>query len=83
MPDARTVVEAKFWRKTGLMIGPSARVIVLALGAWTWYAWFGSVPHTYFSVRFDDTDRAYFGSSQLVGKDQIVFLHGGRWRAMT
>jgi hypothetical protein len=28
-------------------------------------------------VRFDDTDRGYFGHSQLVGKDQLVFLHGG------
>jgi hypothetical protein len=28
-------------------------------------------------VRFDDTSRAYAGASQLVGKDQLVFLHGG------
>jgi hypothetical protein len=72
----KDVVEAKFWRKTGLMIGAICTVMLLALGAWTWYAWFGSVPHTYFSVRFEDADRAYFGRSQLVGKDQIVFLHG-------
>ena len=72
----KDLVEAKFWRKTGLVIGAIGTAVFLALGAWTWYAWFGSVPHTYFSVRFDDADRAYFGRSQLVGQDQIVFLHG-------
>jgi hypothetical protein len=61
----------------GLVFGAVGIIIVLALGGWMWYAWFGSVPHSYFSVRFADTDRAYFGRSQLVGKDQIVFLHGG------
>ena len=70
-------VEARFWRKAGLIFGLCATIIVLFLGAWIWYAWFGSVPHPYFSVRFDDTDRAYAGSSQLAGKDQIIFLHGG------
>jgi len=70
-------VEARFWRKAGLIFGVAAAAAVLFLGVWTWYAWFGSVPHPYFSVRFDETDRAYAGGSQLVGKDQIVFLHGG------
>jgi hypothetical protein len=70
-------VEARFWRKTRLIFGSIAAAVFLALGFWVWYAWFGSVPHPQFSVRFDDTDRAYSGASQLVGKDQIVFLHGG------
>ena len=73
----KDVVESQFWRKIGLIFGAVGTVIVLALGGWTWYAWFGSVPHSYFSVRFEDNDRAYSGRSQLVGKDQIVFLHGG------
>ena len=70
-------VEKQFWRKAGLIFGSVVTAIVLAVGFWIWYAWFGSVPHPYFSVRFDDTDRAYFGGSQLAGKDQIIFLHGG------
>jgi endogenous inhibitor of DNA gyrase (YacG/DUF329 family) len=70
-------VQARFWRKAGLILGSLGAALALALGFWTWYAWFGSVPHTDFSVRFDDTDRAYAGGTQLVGKDQIVFLHGG------
>ena len=70
-------VQARFWRKTGLILGSLGAVLALALGFWTWYAWIGSVPHTHLSVRFDDADRAYAGATQLVGKDQIVFLHGG------
>jgi hypothetical protein len=72
----KDVADARFWRKTGWVIGATATVMVLALGVWTWYAWFGSVPHSYFSVRFEN-DRAYSGRSQLVGRDQMVFLHGG------
>lgn len=70
-------VERRFWRKTGLIFGSIVSLLVFALGLWIWYAWFGSVPHTCFSVRFADEDRAYAGSAQLVGGDQIVFLHGG------
>ncbi len=73
----KDVVEATFWRKTGLIAGAFGVAVALALGVWTWYAWVGAVPHSYFSVRFEDTDRAYSGKSQLVGKDQLVFLHGG------
>ena len=73
----KDLVEAKFWRKTGLVIGALVALVVLFFGAWTWYAWFGSVPHTYFSVRFDDNDRGYYGSAHLVGEDQLVYLHGG------
>ncbi len=71
------LVEAKFWRKTGLIAGVIAAGVVLFFGAWTWYAWFGSVPHNYFSVRFDDNDRGYYGSAHLAGQDQLVYLHGG------
>lgn len=73
----RFAVEKRYWRKTGSIFGSIVAVLVLALGLWVWYAWFGSIPRTYFSVRFADDDRAYAGSAQLVGADQIVFLHGG------
>lgn len=75
----RDVVDAQFWRKSGLISGGIGLLILLFFGLWIWYAWFGSVPHTYFSVRFEDTDRGYYGHSQLAGmdKDQIIFLHGG------
>ena len=69
------VAEARFWRKTGAVFGALAVMVVLALGFWIWYAWFGSVPHPVFSVKFDE--RALSGASKLVGPDQLVFLHGG------
>ena len=71
------VAEAQFWRKAGLIFGSLAAILVLAVGFWIWYAWFGSVPHTELSVRFDDAERAHSGAVRLVGADQIVFLHGG------
>ena len=71
------LVQSRFWRKAGLISGSLGATLALALGFWTWYAWFGSVPHPRFSARFDDADRAYAGATQLTGKDQIVFLHGG------
>lgn len=71
------VAESQFWRKTGLIFGSVVTVLVLFVGVWFWYAWFGAVPHPVLSVRFDETRRAHFGSARLVGNDQIVFLHGG------
>ena len=73
----KDLVEAQFWRKTGLAFGALGGAVILALGAWTWYAWVGSVPHTLFSLRYEDDDRAYAGKSRLIGKDQMIFLHGG------
>ena len=69
--------DRQFWRQAGTIFGSAVGLIVLLLGVWVWYAWFGSVPHNYFSLRFADEDRAYSGASHLVGKDQVVFLHGG------
>jgi hypothetical protein len=73
----KTHVEARFWRKTGLIFGSIVALIFLFVGGWAWYAFFGSVPHPVFSVRFADDERAYSGRSQIVGQDQIIFLHGG------
>ena len=73
----RFAVERRFWRKTGSIFGSLGALLVVALAVWIWYAWFASVPHTRFSVRFDDDDRAYAGGAELVDADQIVFLHGG------
>ncbi|MGD0351401.1 MAG: PQQ-binding-like beta-propeller repeat protein [Verrucomicrobiota bacterium] len=71
----KTVVEAQFWRKAGRISWAIAAMVAALLGFWFWYAWFGSVPHPIFSVRF--TEKAYSGQSQLCGINQIVFLHGG------
>lgn len=68
-------VEKKYWRKVGLISGSIAALILAFFGLWFWYAWFVSVPHTYFSLRFDNAP-SQSGESRLVGEDQIVFLHG-------
>ena len=69
------MAEARHLRKLGIIVSSIAALAVVALGFWTWYAWFGSVPRPVFSVRFDD--RALFGESRPCGTNQIVFLHGG------
>jgi hypothetical protein len=71
----RSVIEAQQWRKIWRIGAGAGAVLALILGVWFWYAWFGSVPHPIFSVRFPEM--AYAGNSRLVDKDQIVFLHGG------
>jgi len=70
-----SMAEARYWRKAGAIAVLAVILVVAALGFWIWYAWIGSVPHTAFSIRFDD--RAYAGESTLCGTNQIVFLHGG------
>jgi hypothetical protein len=71
----RDVKEARTWRKTVLVTTSVCTVIAAVVGFWFWYAWFGSAPHTVFSVRFGD--RAHSGQSAFAGQNQIVFLHGG------
>ncbi len=68
------VVEAQYWQKVGRISGAIGAVVAAFVGLWFWYAWFGSVPHPVFSVRFADS--ALAGQSTLCGKNQIVFLHG-------
>ena len=66
-------------RERGRLLGRMAAVLAVLglgfLGAWFWYAWFGSVPKPVFAVRFEN-DPAYSGAARLCGQDQIVFLHG-------
>jgi hypothetical protein len=71
----RGAAEAQFWRQTGLVAWTLGLAIVLFFGGWIWYAWFGAVPHPVFSVRFEQ--KSHSGGSQLVGQDEIIFLHGG------
>ncbi|HSU52953.1 MAG TPA: B-box zinc finger protein, partial [Candidatus Dormibacteraeota bacterium] len=69
-------VEARRWRAVVYSSSAVGILLVLLLGLWGWYAWFGCHPKSIFSVRFPDP--AYSGRSALAGKhrDQLVFLHG-------
>lgn len=71
-----SVLEARRWRKM-VRAGTAAGVLlVVLLGLWFWYDWFGCLPKPVFSVRF--AQPAYSGQSVICGnhQDQIVFLHG-------
>ena len=69
------VVEAQYWQKVGRISAAIGVAVAALVGFWFWYAWFGSVPHPVFSVRF--TEAAGSGQSVLCGNRQLVFLHGG------
>ncbi|MCU0785091.1 MAG: PQQ-binding-like beta-propeller repeat protein [Verrucomicrobia bacterium] len=71
----KSVVARRQSRNLGLVTAGVGTLLGIFLGAWIWYAWFGSVPKTAFSVRFSEP--AQSGASRLCGQDQIVFLHGG------
>jgi len=73
----RDVAGAREWRKTGLIIKLSAAVIVLLLGVWFWFEWFGSRPKVVFAVRFED-EMAKSGQSALAEDGQIIFIHGDK-----
>ncbi len=70
----RSVREARTWRRTVVVGSAIGVLLVAALGVWFWYAWFGSVPRTYWMVRL--AEPSYSGQTALCGKDQIVFVHG-------
>ena len=71
----KSVAEAKRWRKTGLVAGSMAAVVLAILGLWFYYAWFASMPKKVFSVRFEAP--GYSGQCRLLAGNQLVFLHGG------
>ncbi|HXE43312.1 MAG TPA: hypothetical protein VN516_09835, partial [Candidatus Baltobacteraceae bacterium] len=68
------LVEKRFWRKVGAIFAIVGVSAALFIGGWTWYAWYGAVPHTVFSVKFDDISHS---GATFVISNQIVFLHGG------
>jgi hypothetical protein len=67
--------QREYWRKVGLIGGSVGTVLALVFGFWFWYAWIGSKPKVYFSIRWDNISHS--GTSWIVGGDQLVFLHGG------
>lgn len=73
----RDVVQNREWGKVALVAKLAALFILVLLGAWFWYAWFGSRPKPSFAVRFED-EPAMSGSSAVCPDGQIVFLHGAK-----
>jgi hypothetical protein len=50
----KSVMESRAWRKTVRITSTICGVVVVLLGVWFWFAWFGSVPKTAWSVRFPE-----------------------------
>lgn len=73
-PEELFAAEKKFWRKTGAIFAVVVVAAVLFVGGWTWYAWYGAVPHTVFSVKFDEISHS---GATFVVSNQMVLLHGG------
>ena len=67
--------ERAFWRKTGKISTVIGLIAFAIFGFWFWYAWIGSVPKVYFSVRWNDISHS--GGSWIADGNQLVFLHGG------
>ena len=70
----KSVVEARLWRRTSRIATGICAALVLMLGLWGWYTWFGSRPKVVFAAPFSEP--AFSGQSRLCGGNQIVFLHG-------
>ncbi|MGC3956786.1 MAG: PQQ-binding-like beta-propeller repeat protein [Verrucomicrobiota bacterium] len=73
----RDAVESQRWRKVGLVAGSIGVVILLILGVWFWYAWFGSHPRPVVTLRFED-ESAMSGMSAFCEGGQMVFIHGDK-----
>jgi hypothetical protein len=71
----KSVIEARQWRKIFRLGAAAGGGLVVLLCVWIWWAWFATVPHAVFSVRFPEV--SYAGNSRIVDKNQIIFLHGG------
>ncbi len=73
----KSVVEHKQWGKIGLVVKLAALLVAAFIGAWIWYEFYGSRPHTAFAVRFEN-EPAMSGVSALCGPGQLVFIHGDK-----
>lgn len=73
----RDVVQRKQGSRIGLVMSLAAVLTILFLGAWIWYAWFGTRPRPAFAIRFED-EPAMSGKSAFCPDNQIIFIHGDK-----
>jgi len=71
----KSVAERKEWRKLARAAGAVAGGLVLVLGVWFWYAWFGSTPKPAFSAKLSEV--ANSGQLYAGPQRQFIILHGG------
>ena len=73
----RDVVQNREWGKIALIAKLVALLVLVLVGFWFWYEWFGSRPKPVFAVRFED-EPAMSGESAVCDGGQIVFIHGAK-----
>jgi len=71
----RSVAERKEWRRIARNAAAIAGGVLLVLGLWFWYAWFGSVPRPVFSAPLPEA--AATGQLYAGPQNQFIVLHGG------
>ena len=69
----KTRVEARYWRKVGLITTAVSLVVIGLVALWTWYCWVGALPRVRYAVKLPE---AASGQSAIPEKNQLVFLHG-------
>lgn len=68
--------EGSYDKLIGRSLAAGFALFFAGLGFWAWYAWVGSVPKAYASLRLDSS--ANSGQLHVQPDDQVVFLHGSR-----
>ena len=71
----KSVIEAAKWKKVSRIAGSIGAVIVLILGFWFWYAWFGCTPKVAYAMRFEEKVKE--GQVRLCGTNHLVFIRDG------
>jgi len=69
------VQERKYQRKLTTTILSVGGGLALIIGVWLWYLMVGSQPRPAYIARFSQP--AYSGKIHLVGKNQLIVIHGG------
>jgi len=72
---SNAVLERKYQRKLTTTILGIVGGLALIIGVWIWYLVIGSQPRPAYIARFNQP--AYSGKIHLIGKNQLVVIHGG------
>ena len=68
----KSVVQEKVQAKTRRITLAVAAVALVLLGAWIWYAWFGTKPRVMYSLKIPKGERSVY--YQLLGRDRVLSI---------
>jgi outer membrane protein assembly factor BamB len=70
--NQRSVVEQKARGKSKLIAWSIGAAVMLFIGAWFWYAWFGQMPKVVYAIKF--AKHQAHGRYQLIGPGQLLSI---------